>query len=260
MVKMPDAVSDEQAILLSDIFPTGFFGAELAAIHAGKTVAIFGCGPVGQFAIASAKLLNAGRVFAIDCVPSRLDMARNQGAEVIDFSKEDPVGLLKELTGGIGVDRVIDAVGVDAAAPHSGPAAAAIKEHQQEFQQELSQVAPQRKESEWQPGDAPSLALMWGVESLDKAGTMAIIGVYPQTVQHFPIGLAMNKNLTLRMGNCNHRTYIPQLVNYVRSGIVNPAEILTQREPLSSAIDAYKTFDQRQPGWMKVELTTAGRA
>jgi threonine dehydrogenase-like Zn-dependent dehydrogenase len=122
-VKLPEQVTDNQAILLSDIFPTAYFGAKLAEISAGDTVAVYGCGPVGQFAIASAKLLGAGRVLAIDTIESRLDMARKQGAEVIDFNQEDPTEAVKRLTGQIGVDRAIDAVGVDAVTAKSGPAA-----------------------------------------------------------------------------------------------------------------------------------------
>jgi threonine dehydrogenase-like Zn-dependent dehydrogenase len=110
LVKLPDEVDDDQAIMISDIFPTGYFGAELAEIAPGDAVAVFGCGPVGQFAIASAKLLDAGRILAVDSVLSRLDMARDQGAEVIDFSREDPVEAIRRLTHGIGVDRAIDAV------------------------------------------------------------------------------------------------------------------------------------------------------
>ena len=104
-MKLPDEVSDAQAILLSDIFPTGYFGAELAEITPGDTVAVFGCGPVGLFTIASAKLLGVGRILAIDTIPSRLAMARVQGAEVINFCAEDPVKAIRRLTGGIGVDR-----------------------------------------------------------------------------------------------------------------------------------------------------------
>src|SRR5690606_39808774 len=108
LIKLPDDISDEQAILMSDIFPTGYFGADLADIKPGHTVAVFGCGPVGQFAIASAKLMDAGRVIAIDHLPDRLDMARRQGAEIINYDEEDPVQAIKDLTGGIGVDRAID--------------------------------------------------------------------------------------------------------------------------------------------------------
>jgi threonine dehydrogenase-like Zn-dependent dehydrogenase len=256
MVKLPDNVSDDQAILLSDIFPTAYFGADLAGIKAGDNVAVFGCGPVGQFAIASCMLMNAGRVIAIDRIASRLEMARGQGAEVINFDKEDPVEAIRGLTGGIGVDRAIDAVGVDADYPESGPAAKKAAMKKKEYKRQLSEVAPKTKpkNGNWRPGRAPSQALEWAVEALAKAGTLSIIGVYPQTAKTFPIGTAMNKNLTLRMGNCNHRKYVPKLVDMVRNETVNPARILTQVQPLTSVIDAYKAFDLRQEGWIKVEL------
>ena len=256
LVKLPAEVSDDQAILLSDIFPTAYFGAELAEIKDGNTVAVFGCGPVGQFAIASARLLGATRVFAIDSVASRLEMARQQGAEIIDFNAEHPVEALRRLTGGPGPDRAIDAVGVDAEPATEGPAAKDAAKHAKQFKQEVEQVAPKQNPDGplWQPGRAPSQALQWAVEAVCKAGTVSIIGVYPQQAQSFPIGTAMNKNLTVKMGNCNHRRYLPLLVDLVRSGRVDPAKILTQREPLAAALDAYKQFDQRKPGWIKVEL------
>jgi threonine dehydrogenase-like Zn-dependent dehydrogenase len=258
-VKLPDEVSDDQAIMLSDIFPTGYFGAELAEIEPGDTIAVFGCGPVGQFVIASAKLMGAGRVFAIDTVPSRLDTARRQGAEVIDFNTEDPIEALRSLTGGIGPDRAIDAVGVDAEAAHHGPAANQSLQHKAHFEEELREIAPEQHphNGNWHPGDAPSQASVWAVEALAKAGTLSIIGVYPETDRFFPIGSAMNKNLTIKTGNCNHRKYIPRLVDLVRTGAIDPREILTQQEPLTSAVDAYKAFDQREQGWVKVELKMA---
>jgi threonine dehydrogenase-like Zn-dependent dehydrogenase len=252
LVKLPDEVDDDQAILLSDIVPTAYMGAENAQIKPGNTIAIFGLGPVGQFCIACAKLFDAGRVIAIDTVPSRLEMARAQGAEVIDFNAEDPVKSIKELTSGIGVDRVIDAVGVDANRPHSGPAAKpASKKHASEKKKMAPEANPQS--GNWEPGDAPSIVLSWSVEAIAKAGTISIIGVYGE-MDSYPIGNAMEKNLTLTMGNCNHRRYIPHLIDLVRSGVLDPAEILTQREPMTSVIDAYKAFDKRQPGWIKVKL------
>jgi threonine dehydrogenase-like Zn-dependent dehydrogenase len=259
LVKLPDEISDDQAILMSDIFPTGYFGAELASIKPGETVAVFGCGPVGQFAILSAFLFDAGRVFAVDCEPSRLQMAQAQGAEIINFDVEEPLETIRSLTGGIGPDRAIDAVGVDAVHPHSGPAATKARAQESRFQMELKEVAPvtHPQGDQWQPGDAPSQVLQWAVQTLAKAGTLAIVGVYPMTARSFPIGLAMNKNLTLRMGNCPHRRIIPNLVQLVSSGAVNPMRILTQDQPLLSAIDAYKAFDQRQPGWLKVKLEPA---
>jgi len=257
LVKLPDEVSDAQAILLSDIFPTAYFGADMAGIKPGHTVAVFGCGPVGQFTIASAKLMNAGRIFAIDAVPSRLDMARAQGAETINFNEEHPVEALMRLTGGIGPDCAIDVVGVDAYHAHQGPAAKLEKMQKDQFKQEMAQNNPagyNPQGGSWVPGDAPSQALQWEVECLAKAGTLSIIGVYPPTMTSFPIGAAMNKNLTVRMGNCNHRKYIPALVEMVRSGVIDPAAVLTQQEPMTSALDAYKAFDERKPGWIKVEL------
>jgi threonine dehydrogenase-like Zn-dependent dehydrogenase len=256
MYKLPDDIDDDQAILLSDIFPTSYMAAELAEIKPGNSVAVFGCGPVGQFAIASAKLMRAGRIFAIDTIESRLEMAREQGAEIIDFNREDPVETIKGFTNKIGVDRAIDAVGVDANRPDEGPGARSAKELAKDFEKELKEVAPKTHEvgDNWHPGDAPSQALNWATEALCKAGSLSIIGVYPPTAKRFPIGQAMNKNLTLKMGNCHHRKYIPYLVQLVRSGVVDPAEVLTQAGPLVSAIDAYKLFDRRAPGWVKVKL------
>ena len=256
LVKLPQGVTDDQAIMLSDIFPTAYFGAEIAEISPGDTVAVFGCGPVGMFAIASAQLMGAGRILAIDTIGSRLEMARGLGAEVIDFNAEDPVETIQSLTGGIGVDRAIDAVGVDSTQPHQGPAAKQAQQQAQEFQQEVQQIAPETNPSNgnWNPGDGPSQAITWAVQGLAKAGTLSIIGVYPPNHRFFPLGMAMNKNLTINMGNCNHRKYIPTLVDLVETGAVDPEKILTQREPLTSAIEAYKAFDKRQPGWIKVEL------
>lgn len=256
LVKLPKEVTDDQAIMLSDIFPTGYFGADIAEIEPGDTVAVFGCEPVGQFSIVSAKLLGAGRIIAIDTIASRLKMSRDLGAEVIDYNAEDPIEVIKELTGGIGVDRAIDAVGVDANTPHSGPGAEKAQKQAQQYQQQLQQIAPESlpENGNWHPGNAPSIALEWSVQALAKAGTLSIIGVYPPTHKFFPIGMAMNKNLTINMGNCNHRKYIPTLVDMVHNGTIDPTKVLTQVEPLTSVIDAYKAFDQRQPGWVKVEL------
>jgi threonine dehydrogenase-like Zn-dependent dehydrogenase len=262
LVKLPDDVPDEQAILLSDIFPTAWFGAELAEIRPGNTVAVFGCGPVGQLAIASARLQGAGRVFAVDTVEDRLAMARAQGAEVIDFDVDDPVKTLIELTGGIGVDRAIDAVGVDAQHAHHGPAAKQARKHKAQFDKEKQEIAPDASPDgkNWHPGDGPSQALLWAVDALAKAGTLAIIGVYSGNSRTFPVGDAMNKNLTVKMGNTPHRKYIPDLLRLIRSGAVDVAPLLTRHEPMTSAIDAYKAFDTRSPGWIKVKLEPAAPA
>jgi threonine dehydrogenase-like Zn-dependent dehydrogenase len=260
LVKLPPGISDDQAILLSDIFPTGYFGADLAQITDGDIVAVLGCGPVGQFAIASAFLLGASRVLAVDTVPDRLQMARSQGAEVIDFNVDDPPELILELTGGSGADRVIDAVGVDAEPPRHGPAARQATKLRERFAQEVKLVAPKTKPHGdlWKPGQAPSQALLWAVASVAKAGTISIIGVYPATLTGFPLGDAMEKNLTIQGGNCNHRRYIPELIRLVQAEEIDPEMVLTKREPLMAALDAYKEFDQRHPGWIKVELEPHG--
>lgn len=259
MIKIPDSVSDEQALMLSDIFPTGYFGADLADIDHGHTVAVFGCGPVGQFAIISAFFMGAGRVLAVDCIDSRLQRARDNGAEPINFQQEDAVGTIMDLTGGIGTDRTIDAVGIDAMHPHSPPNVAISDKDQKEFDEEVQELAPERFDKEksgkpWHPGDAPSQALQWAVQALAKAGTLGIIGVYPENMRFFPIGKAMNKNLTIHMGNCNHRKYIPDLMEIVSCGAIKPEQIITQEQPLVSVIDAYRMFDEHRAGWLKVEL------
>lgn len=251
LVKLPMEITNDQAILLSDIFPTGYFGAKLAEVTPGDTVAVFGCGPVGQFAIASAKLLGAARVFAIDRHQDRLNMARTQGAEIINFEQENPVDTLLRMTGGIGVDRAIDAVGIDADHAHD-----CSKEQIRLFKQEVAQIAPKTNPdgANWKPGDAPSQALQWAVEALAKAGTLAIIGVYSEQSRQFPIGAAMNKNLTINMGNCHHRKYIPKLIELILNRRIDPSTILTQVKPMSDVIEAFKAFDRRDNGWVKVEL------
>ena len=248
LVKLPGHVTDEQAIMLSDIFPTGYFGAELAEVSDGDSVAVFGCGPVGQFAIVSAFIMGAGLVFAVDKDPSRLEMAKAQGALPVNFDEEDPVEAIRRLTGGIGVDRVIEAVGVDAEAPG-----------QQQNEGELAEVAPQTNPEgdNWHPGGAPSQSLNWAAQAVAKAGTIGIIGVFPPQQMSAPIGAVQQRNLTVKGGNANHRKYIPKLVGLVATGALDPAGVITQQEPVVSAIEAYKEFDRRRPGWMKVELQPA---
>ncbi len=157
---------------------------------------------------------------------------------------------------------MIDAVGVDANRPHSGPASAQADQMEAQFEQQMKQVAPKNKtkNGNWHQGDAPGQAVQWEVEAAEKGGTLSIIGVYPQTAQFFPIGLAMSRQLKINMGNCNHRKYIPSLVSMVAAGLVNPEQVLTEREPMTSAIDAYKAFDEREDGWVKVELVPSAMA
>ena len=257
LVPLPGEVTDDQAILLSDVFPTGYFAARLAEIEPGDTVAVFGCGPIGQFAIASAKLMGAGRVLAVDTVSSRLEAAREQGAEVIDFNAEDPVQSILGLTGDIGVDRAIDAVGVDAYKPQAGPALRRAEQEDVHFKQELDEILGDNRDEHVHPGNAPSQVASWAIESLAKAGTLAMVGVYPSAELFFPLGDVVEKNLTIRAGNCPHRRYIPGLIDLVRTGVIDPARVITQSEPITAAASAYQSFEERQPGWLKVKLEPA---
>ncbi|MBO0804611.1 MAG: glutathione-dependent formaldehyde dehydrogenase [Nocardiopsaceae bacterium] len=259
LVPIPPGVSDEQAIMVSDIFPTAWFGARLAEITNGDVVAIFGAGPVGQLAALSARMQGAGRVLIVDGNADRLETARLQNAETIDFNSEHPVESVKEMTGGIGADRVIDAVGVDAQMPKSGPAAAEAGQMVGQFGDEQEKTAPRiaPRDGLWEPGDAPSLALRWATEAVAKAGTIGIIGVYPPQHESFPIGQAMNENLTLKMGNCNHRAYVPGLLSKIAGGRADPATVWSQQKTIPTAIEAYERFDKRVPGWTKVTLDVA---
>jgi threonine dehydrogenase-like Zn-dependent dehydrogenase len=250
-------VDDAQAILLSDIFPTAWFGARLAEVGKGDTVVVLGAGPVGQAAVSSARLQRAGRVIVVDGVPDRLELARRQHAEVVDFQAEDPVQAVLELTGGIGADRVIDAVGIEAEQPTSGPGAEALADQVEQFLHERDRIAPEQHADDsgtWAPGNAPSLALRWGVDMAAKAASIGIIGVYPPHADHFPIGAAMQKNLTLKMGNCNHRRYVPELVSMTASGRLDPTPLISHWSGTQDAVSAYRSFDRREQGWTKVAL------
>jgi threonine dehydrogenase-like Zn-dependent dehydrogenase len=222
LVSLPDDLGDDQAIMLSDIFPTAWFGTELAEVRHGDTVAVFGCGPVGQLAVLSARLRGAGRVIAVDRTEDRLAFAKRMHAETVNFDAEDPVQAIAELTGGIGVDRAVDAVGVDAKGPGGG--------------------------------GTGNQALRWAVQALAKAGSLGIIGVHPPTMESFPLGLAMNKNLTIKAGNCNHRRYIPELIALARGATVEPATVLTETVPMDRVVEAYERFERQEPGWIKVAL------
>lgn len=256
LVKIPDEVSDPQAIMLSDIFPTGYFGADIAGVKPGAVVSVFGAGPVGQFAIMSAQLMGASRVIVVDALSDRLAMAKRQGAEIINFEEDHPVTAIMELTGGNGVDHAIDAVGVDSTMPRTGPAEAEVRAGEDHYKQEVASIVDNNgaHDGHWQPGQAPSLVDNWIVQSVAKVGQVGIIGVYPPGFNAFPIGLAMNKNLTIRAGNCNHRKYIPLLLQMVRAGMVDPAQIITKSVKLTEAVKAYEHFDAREEGWLKVTI------
>ncbi|MGE2713973.1 zinc-binding dehydrogenase [Mycolicibacterium litorale] len=187
---------------------------------------------VGQCAIASAKRQGATRVLVVDGIRDRPDVARSQNAETIDFNAEDPVEVVRDLTGEIGVDRVIDAVGVDAQPPKQGPAAENLPADTDTFESERRSAAPEGDTSgdQWIPGDAPSLAVRWAVQAVAKAGSVGVIGLYPPTLEAFPFGEAMNRNLTIQAGNCN------------------PTGDTCRG---CSMVLAYPDFDQRHVGWLK---------
>jgi threonine dehydrogenase-like Zn-dependent dehydrogenase len=223
-------------------------------------VAVFGAGPVGQLAALSARIQGAGRVLIVDGHADRLEMARLNNAETIDFNAEHPVQAIKDLTGGVGADRVIDAVGIDAQRPKAGPAAGESGQLAGQFQAEQHQTAPDASPQgdQWVPGDAPSQALRWATQAVAKAGTIGIIGVYPPQHETFPIGAAMNRNLTIKLGNCNHRRYVPGLLSRIATGGADPTTVWTQQEGMPAVLEAYEAFDRREAGWTKVTLELGG--
>jgi threonine dehydrogenase-like Zn-dependent dehydrogenase len=253
--RLPDSVGDEQAILLSDIFPTGWFGAQLAGVTRGDVAVVLGAGIVGQFAAASAFAQGAGRVIVVDGIDDRLEQARTLGAEIVNFNTVDPVAAVMELTLGMGADCVIDAVGIDAQRPKEGPAATSSDEAAK-FDSEVEQIAPDASPDGdlWVPGDGPSQAARWAVAMTAKYGRIGVIGVYSPTAETYPIGEAMNKNLSIRLGNCDHHSVTPELIDMVATGQFDPSALITEHEPFESAIAAYEAFDRREPGWIKVEL------
>jgi threonine dehydrogenase-like Zn-dependent dehydrogenase len=255
MVKLPETISTEQAIVLSDIFPTGYFAAELAEIEPGEVVAVFGCGPVGQFAICSALMLGAGRVLAIDNDVRRLGAARDQGAEAINFDEVDPVQALLDLTRGIGPDRVIEAVGVGAKPGHERADAELADDEVARIERQRSQVYDDvPSDDNLAAGGAPLQAITWAVESIAKSGTLAIVGVYPPRFESFPLGRAFDRNLTINLGICHHRRYIPKLLQSIVSGTIDPTRILPQRDRLPTAIEGFESLREGYAEWMQVEL------
>jgi threonine dehydrogenase-like Zn-dependent dehydrogenase len=239
-IKVEDDLTDEQVLFLSDIFPTGFFGADLCDITGGEVIAVFGAGPVGQFAIASAVLLGAERVIAIDQYDYRLQMALNRAGatDAIDFSKDpDIVEQLKEMTGGRGPDAVIDAVGMEAAHGHGAVHA-------------VDRVK-QATRSESDRGHALRDAIL----ACRPGGIVSVIGVYGGLLDKFPSGAFMNKGLQLRAGQCHVQKYLGPLYERIRDGQIDPSFVVTHRVGLDQAPDAYETFKHKQDDCVKVVLT-----
>jgi threonine dehydrogenase-like Zn-dependent dehydrogenase len=238
-VKVPEGLTDEQVLFLSDIFPTGYMAAENCGIEPGDTVAIWGCGPVGQFAIKSAYLLGADTVIAIDGIPERLRLAREQGkAETIDFNDVDSVlDELKDMTGGRGPDRCIDAVGLEA----DGHA------HAMQF------AYDRVKQALMVETDRP-IALREAMLACRNGGTLSVPGVYGGLLDKVPFGSVMNRSITIKTGQTHVHRYLQPLLERVQKGEIDPGFIITHRLPLEDAPQAYEMFNNKEDECIKVVL------
>ncbi|HET9683109.1 MAG TPA: zinc-dependent alcohol dehydrogenase [Gemmatimonadaceae bacterium] len=236
-IKVPEGLTDEQVLFLSDIFPTGYMGADMANIKPGDVVAVWGCGPVGQFAIASAYMMGAERVYAIDRFPYRLQMAREKcGAITINYEEVDSVvETLTELTGGRGPDACIDAVGMEA---HSHGIEYAMDRTKQALKMTTDRGA----------------AIRQAITSCRNGGTVSVIGVYAGFMDMFPIGSLMNRSLTLRTGQCHVQKYMPTLLEKIQNGDIDPSFVITHTMNLSDAPKGYEMFLNKADHCEKVVL------
>jgi threonine dehydrogenase-like Zn-dependent dehydrogenase len=236
-LKVPDGIPDEQVLFLSDIFPTGYMAAENAEIEPGDTVAVWGCGPVGQFAMKSARMLGAERIIAIDNVPERLDLAaRESGADVINFDSDNVYDRLMEMTGGMGPDRCIDAVGCEA---YAGGTPDGIMDSVKTAAMLTTDRVHVLRQAIW---------------SCRKGGTISIPGVYVGAGDMIPIGALMNKGLTIKTGQTHMQKYMPMLLEKIENGEIDPSFVITHEVPLEQAPEAYFTFKNKQDGCIKVVL------
>jgi len=235
-VKVPGSLTDEQALFLSDIFPTGYMAAENCGIEPGDTVAVWGCGPVGQFAIRSARLLGAERVIAIDRVPERLVMAAEGGAETLNYEQVDVAEHLRAMTGGQGPDRCIDAVGLEA--------------HGTTLDAWYDRV----KAKAYLATDRPH-ALRQAINACRKGGTVSIPGVYGGFLDKFPLGAAFAKGLTLKMGQTHVHKYLPGLLQRIERGEIDPSFVVTHRVSLDEAPEMDRTFREKESDCIKVVMT-----
>jgi threonine dehydrogenase-like Zn-dependent dehydrogenase len=234
--KVPDNISDDQAVMLADVFPTGYMAVEAANIKAGDVVAVWGCGPVGLFSIISAYMLGAERVIAIDHLPERLRLAEEYcHAETINFEGVDVVEVLKQMTGGRGPDICIDAVGLEAHV--HGP---------------LGMVDKAKQSLRVQSG-RPGV-LRESIQACRKGGTVSLPGVYGGVVDTIPFGAAMNKGLTFKMGQTHVHRYLQPLMEHIQNGDVDPSFLVTHRLPLEEAPHAYDIFSKKQDDCIKVVL------
>ena len=237
-VKVPEGLPDEKVLFLSDIFPTGWMAAENTELEPGDTVAVWGCGPVGQFTIKSLKLLGAGRVIGIDKVPERLALARERSGadETIDFSKEGVYDRLMEMTNGRGPDRVVDAVGAEASG--HGAADALLDRAKMAVMLTTDRVH----------------ALREAIMCCRKGGTISIPGVYLGFPDKFPLGALMNKSLRINTGQTHMPRYTEPLMQRIASGEIDISYIITHEVPLEDAPKMYKTFRDKKDGCIKVVL------
>jgi threonine dehydrogenase-like Zn-dependent dehydrogenase len=235
-LKIPDGLPDEKVVFLSDIFPTGYMGAENCNIRPGDTVAIWGCGPVGQFAIRSAFLLGAERVIAIDRLPERLRLAEEGGAETVNYEHvEDLAQTLKDMTGNRGPDACMDAVGMEASG-HSLPF-----------------IVDRAKQAMKLSADRPNV-LRQCILACRKGGTVSVPGVYGGFLDKIPFGAAMNKGLTFKMGQTHMMRYMKPLLERIERGEIDPSFVISHRLPLSKAPEAYKMFRDKEDHCTKVVL------
>jgi threonine dehydrogenase-like Zn-dependent dehydrogenase len=235
-IKVPDSLTDEQVLFLSDIFPTGYMAAENCDIHEGDTIAVWGCGPVGLLAMASAKLLGAGRVIAIDSVAGRLQLAQRQVEAIpINFEQEDVLDRLKQLTGGRGPDACIDAVGLEA---HGVT---------------LDAYYDRIKTATYLATDR-SNALRQAIHGCRKGGVVSIPGVYGGFLDKFPLGAAFAKGLTFKMGQTHVMKYLAPLLARIERGEIDPSFVITHRLPIDEAATAYRTFRDHKDECIKVVL------
>jgi threonine dehydrogenase-like Zn-dependent dehydrogenase len=236
-IAVPDGLGDDKVLFLSDILPTGWMAAENADIEEGDSVAVWGCGPVGLFAVQSALLMGAGQVIAIDHYPHRLELARNLGAKVIDFEKTHVLEALMEMTGGIGPDAVIDAVGMEA---HGFSPDSALDYAKQRFG-----IGADR-------GHALRLALM----ACRKGGRVSVPGVYGGMLDKFPLGALMEKGLQLRTGQTHVQRYTKDLLRRIEEDEIDTTFLISHRLPLEEAPTGYANFRNNQDEWTKVVLKT----
>jgi threonine dehydrogenase-like Zn-dependent dehydrogenase len=234
-LKVPEGLSDEQVLFLTDIFPTGYMAAENCDIQPGETVAVWGCGPVGQFAIRSAFMLGAERVIAIDRIPERLALAQASGAELINYEEIDAGEALKEMTGGRGPDCCIDAVGMEA---HGTGPMALYDTVKQAVRLETGR--PQ--------------VLRQAIAACRKGGKVSVPGVYGGFIDKMPMGAFVNKGLTMRSGQTHVHKYLQPLLERVQNGDIDPTFLITHRLPLEDAPRAYKIFRDKEDNCIKVVL------